>query len=64
MNYIGCLRNFDNDGNVNLSIWSKLEIDISKLKFYDENNNEYLILDTLLSDHKFSSHFKLKQNQI
>ena len=63
MNYIGCLRNFDNDGNVNLSIWSKLEIDISKLKFYDENNNEYLILDTLLSDHKFSSHFKLKQNQ-
>jgi phosphodiesterase/alkaline phosphatase D-like protein len=64
MNYIGCLRNFDCNGNFNLSLWSKFEFDVTKFKFYDQNNNEYFVNDSLLSDGKFSCHFNLKENHL
>lgn len=59
MSYIGCLRNYDSENNFKISVWSK-DKSIENYKFYDEENNQYEIISTFLSDSKLSGHFYLK----
>jgi len=61
MAYLASLRNYDYEGNINISLWSsKDKMNLEQFSFVDEQNNEYQILNHLLSDTNLSLHLKLK----